>query len=151
MNSHSFTSAGLEIAKNSSAALHSAYAHVEQDSGDEQARPKAHLFAPLSPEDLGPTREHEPASLLQLDRLHDLARRYTKYLSTFCQSRFRDSEFPRPTWPFDHSQTSIGNLQKQVGQSAQVSRKRKEGRPRDRLEQSGLHSTKYLHWRFSFS
>ena len=58
----------------------SAYAHVEQDSGDEQARPKAHAFAPLSPEDLGPTREHEPASLWQLDRLHDLARRYAKYL-----------------------------------------------------------------------
>ncbi len=51
----------------------------------------------VAPEDLGRTREHEPASLWQLRELRELARRFNMHRVAFCQCRFGASDHPRPT------------------------------------------------------
>ena len=64
----------------------------------------------ISPEDLGPTHDHEPASPWQLDRLQDLASHHGMHRSAFCQCRFSNSDFPRPTGLLTSARPPLGTF-----------------------------------------
>ncbi len=67
-----------------------------RDHATSDAQAKKWL-ALISPEDLGPTSIHDPASIWQITDLHDLARKHLLHRVAFCQCRFSETKQPRPT------------------------------------------------------